>query len=341
MQNRNYDLRVDISYEVPEFFPSDGKIRPSRFKALLLYLIVAVGLLVSSVITAVFQWIWPDMSVWGMQTLTSFIYYPLMCVLPVILLLRGRKGCVHVLRPNPVRGRTVLLSVALAVMGVLFANNLNVLWALPFDAAGFDIYVASAPAPETVGQLLLAVLTVGVMPGACEELVFRGFMQPAFEEKGSKRAAIFVSLLFALLHGSVVGFPVQFLLGVIMAAIIIITDSIYASAIFHTVYNSALMMLLFVQNRMGMADSVPGQLFNDIGGMVGVLSASFGVAQMGAGIFFILFAMYRKAKKGGLQLTPKQPLRLRGGEIGILCAGLGFVALYYITDILAMAGVLV
>ena len=341
MENRNYDLRVNASYEVPEIRPSDGVLRPSRIKALLVYLISAAGLLAVSAVGSVLALVFPDMGFWPMQSITTLIYYICGCLLPVFLFVKkGGRESAMALRPSPVRFRTALLAVALGVIGLFFSNNLSVLWALPFDAAGFNIYAAEVPAPETVGQLLLAIFSVGIMPGMCEEVVFRGFMQPAFEEKGTKRAVILVSLLFALLHGSTIGFPIQFLLGVIMAALLVITDSIYPGIIFHTVYNSAMMILLYVQNQMGVGASVPGRLYSDIGGVIGLVSGFLGVVQLGAGIFFILFAMYRRAKKNGLQLIPKQSMRLRGGEIALLCGGLGLSLLYYLLDFLMMAGVL-
>ncbi len=340
MENRNYDLRVNASYEVPEFRPSDGVLRPSRMKALLLYLIVAAALLSSSSVGAVLNMVFPRMGFWPMQTITTLVYYGCGCMLPLFLFVKkGGKERAMALRPNPMRFRTVLLSVALGVIGLLFANNLSVLWALPFDAAGFNIYAAEVPSPQNIGQLLLAIFSVGIMPGLCEEAVFRGYMQPAFEEKGTKRAVIFVSLLFALLHGSTLGFPVQFILGVIMAVLLVVTDSIYPGIIFHTVYNSAAMILLYVQTQMGISASAPGQLFSDLG-VLGLFSGIFGVVQLGAAIFFILRSLYCRARNSGFHAIPRQPMRLRGGEIALLCGGLGFSLLYYLLDFLAMAGVL-
>jgi len=343
MENRNYDLRVNASYEVPEFRPSDGVLRPSRLKALLVYLIVAVGLLASSTIGSVLTMAFPDIGFWPMQTIITLIYYVLACLLPVFLFAsKDKNGRARVtsMRFNRMRFRTVVLAVVLGIIGLLFANNLSVLWALPFDAAGLNIYAAEVPVPESIGQLLFAIFSVGIMPGVCEELVFRGFMQPAFEERGTKRAVVLVSLLFALLHGSTLGFPVQFALGVIMAVLLVVTDSIYPGIIFHAVYNSAAMVLMYVQNQMGMVASVPGQLFNDIQGLFGVFSAVWGVMMLGAPIFLILFSLYRRAKNSGFNAIKKQPMRLRGGEIALLCGGLSLSLLYYVMDFLMMAGVL-
>lgn len=342
MGNRDFDLRYNISYEPDRIAPVSGVKPPTRLKALLIYLIVAGGLLAASVVTSVIQMIWPDIGMWGMQTISTFLYYPLACVLPVLIATfsRGKDACKS-LRPNPLRFPTAMLALGLAVLAVFFANSLGTLWALPFDAIGWNVYAGSVEAPRTIGQLLLSILVVGVMPGICEELVFRGFIMPAFEEKGSKRAVIVVALLFALLHGSVIGFPAQFTLGLILAALVLITDSIYAGAIFHTAYNSLLMLLSYIQGQMGVEESAVGQLWSDMGGVVGVISVVISVMQLAAGIFFILFAMYRRAKRKNLRIVEKQPMRLRGGEIALLCAGLSLALFYYLSDVLVMAGVLV
>lgn len=334
MSNSNFDLNYSVGYDIPD---SERNVA-SVLKALLAYLICAAGLtLVSGSVASL-----PFRSIWTMEAVVSFVYYPLCCILPVVLFTRARgRGAFETLRPNALRFSTALLIALLALICVFFANELSVLWSLPFDAAGFDIYVGGMEAPETAGELLLAIITVGILPGACEELVFRGFMQPAFEEKGTKRAAVLVALLFALLHGSVIGFPVQFILGLIMAALVIITDSLYASAFFHTVYNSALVVLLYAQGKAGVEGNVAGELFNELGGAFGVFSVGISAMQLGAGIFFILFAMHRRARRRGFCIVERQSMRLRGGEIAVLCAALSLVLFYYLSDVLAMAGVLV
>lgn len=333
MSNRNYDLRNSISYDIPDA----GRNVASRMQALIAYLICAAGLLLVSTFVSLL----PIRSVWGLEMAVSLVYYPLFCILPVALFTRFRgKGAFETLRVHPLRFSTALLVALLALICVFFANELDTLWSLPFDALGFDIYAGGMDAPETAGQLLLAVISVGILPGVCEELLFRGFIQPSFEEKGTKRAAVLVALLFALLHGSVIGFPVQLILGVIMAALVLITDSLYASAFFHTVYNSALVLLMYIQGKMNLDSGVPGQLYSEIGGFGGALTLCIGVLQLGAGIFFILFAMHRRAKRRGLRIVERQPMRLRGGEIALLCAGLSFVLLYYVLDVVSMLGVL-
>ena len=341
MDNRNYDLRVDISYEVPGFRLSDGKTPPTRFKALLLYLIMGAGLLVSSLVASGVQLIFPGASFWILQVIVSLIYYGGAFFLPLMLFLKkGGRPAVYAMRPSLVSFRTAIISVALAVVGVYFANNLTALWSLPFDAAGFNIYTNSVPTPQSIPDLILALLSVGVFPGLFEEAAFRGFMMPAFEEKGTKRAIVFITLLFALLHGSVVGFPAQFILGAVMAVLLVLTDSIYPGIIFHTVYNSGTMILAYMQSQMGVEAALPGELFASIG-IEGLVLVMAQLPMQAAAIFFMFRGLYCRAKNSGFMPIEKQKMRLRGGEIALLCGGLSFAVLYYIIDILAMTGVLV
>lgn len=333
MQNRNYDLRVDAVYRVP------GEA-PTRIKALLMYLLAAAGLVGSSLLSVALQKIFPDMGYWPRLFTTSAIYYFGVIILPLWLLLKkGGRGSMRSMRLNPVPARTALLAVAMALIAVFCSNNLAALWALPFDALGFDVFANGIQTPKTFAELLLAVVTVGIMPGVCEEALFRGYMQPAFEKSGTKRSVLLIPLLFMLLHGSVVGMPSHFILGFVMTALLVITDSIYPSVIFHSVYNSATMTLAYLQTSAGVAQAAPGELFASLG-IAGVVMIIIQLPIQFGGIFFILRSMYCRAKKKGLRIIEKQPLRLRGGEIALLCVSIGFAAMYYILDILAMTGVL-
>lgn len=340
MENRNYDLRVKVSYDIPQLRSSGDRKAPTRIKALLMYLIAAAGLLLSSLLVGGVQMLFPDMSFWILQLITSLIYYLGAFALPIFLFVRkGGRPALRAMRPNPVSFRTAAIAAALALVGVYFANNLTVLWSLPFDALGLNIYANAVPDPKTIPDLVLAVFTVGVMPGLFEEAVFRGYMQPAFEESGTKRAVIFVTMLFAVLHGSVVGLPAQFILGMLMGILLVLTDSIYPGIIFHTVYNSATVILLYIQTQAGVASPGAGEMFEFLGAG-GLALTLFQLPMQGAAIFFILRGLYCRAKNSGFTPIPKQGRCLRGGEIALVCAGLGFALLYYLLDILAMTGVL-
>ncbi len=101
---------------------------------------------------------------------------------------------------------------------------------------GFQPLVMIEP-PATWQQYLGYVLVLSVFAGICEEVLFRGTIMPALEQHGLVPAIIFSSLLFALLHGSLLSLLSTFSLGVIMAVIVIKTGSLWGGILYHMLNN--------------------------------------------------------------------------------------------------------
>ncbi len=91
----------------------------------------------------------------------------------------------------------------------------------------------------------------------CEEVIFRGFLQPLFSKSLGVAAGILATAaLFALPHGSQYGWHWQHLLvitsaGAIFGYIRWKYSSTTASTIAHAAYNAFLVAMLFVQRAMG------------------------------------------------------------------------------------------
>ena len=89
----------------------------------------------------------------------------------------------------------------------------------------------------------LGILSLGVVTGFCEEILFRGFVMRGFENSfKSKFLAIFLSsLLFAIVHLSMMGSISLFVLAMFMGFLVVKTDSIYTSIGCHAAYNSVVL----------------------------------------------------------------------------------------------------
>ncbi len=102
---------------------------------------------------------------------------------------------------------------------------------------------------ETTGDWVLVILTVVIMAGVLEEMLFRGFLQRVLErEQEVTRAVMTSALIFAFFHYVWLIWPwafVQFLLiGVIMGVTAWKTNSVFPAAIIHMLNNSAVLMFL-------------------------------------------------------------------------------------------------
>eukprot|EP01156_Anaeramoeba_ignava_P013956 Anaeramoba_ignava/a607888_33.p2 GENE.a607888_33~~a607888_33.p2 ORF type:complete len:190 (-),score=53.33 a607888_33:2737-3306(-) len=90
-------------------------------------------------------------------------------------------------------------------------------------------------------------ISISLLPGICEEIFFRGFMQKVMEYnfQNIKKAILITSLIFSFSHFdfSFLGFLYQFLLGYIFGNFASRTDSIFPSIISHILNNT--MVLIF------------------------------------------------------------------------------------------------
>lgn len=107
------------------------------------------------------------------------------------------------------------------------------------------IFPASTQSLETTDEYLknmnpvLLILVVGIAPGICEEIFFRGFLFGTVREKTSKAdAMIFSALLFGLYHMSLSRFFTTATLGLANAFALACTGSIFVPMLMHMLNNS-------------------------------------------------------------------------------------------------------
>lgn len=135
----------------------------------------------------------------------------------------------------------ILLSVSFWLINMFIAVGL-VGWLINF---GFEPIVLIEP-PSSWQQYLGYLVVLSVFAGICEEILFRGTIMPALEKDGLVPAIVFSSLLFALLHGSFLSLLSTFLLGVVMAVIVIKTGSLWGGIVYHMLNNFFAATYLFL-----------------------------------------------------------------------------------------------
>lgn len=331
-----FKVRIQVGKEIPA-----PEKRPSRLNALILWLIAAAGLLFSSLLS-----LWIDPALSGLNPHLQLLVYDLLyylpfIALPVFLLARRTQELYLAYRPNPISLSDTIRIALLALLGVFFVNDLSILWCIPLQKLGFDVFSSSIPSAANTTELALCMLYTAVLPGICEEFLFRGVIFPAFEAESSRRGMFLSAVFFMLLHGSITGAPIQFILGVILAALVFWTDSIYAGLIYHTVHNAASILLQYIQDHAAIGAETSSQttdLLTAIGG-AGGLAALLMELLLSGGLIFISLRMFKiRGRLHGVTLRTgkKEPLRRR--EWAVLLGGLALCAVFYISDILSMLG---
>ena len=233
--------------------------RMSRAQAYRLYMIAAVGLIALSLPAAVI----PIGSEW-----LSTAYYLICMALPVYLTVKKR-GCIDSLRPDPLPRGCWLPVLLLPFLVLIVVNTVTLIWQIPFDLLGARVR-GNVPAANNLRELMIYILLSAALPAVCEEFLFRGAILSALEPYGTKRAILITSLLFTLLHGSIIAVPEVFILGVVLGVIAVCTGSIYGSIIYHTLHNVIVIVLVYMQRGAAAEDQT---VLEALGGVSGLLSA--------------------------------------------------------------------
>lgn len=96
---------------------------------------------------------------------------------------------------------------------------------------------------------LLEVVFVAVLPGFCEEFAHRGMLLKGYYSLGFKRAIIYSSILFGLMHLNVSQFFYATVIGLVLASITLLTGSIFPAMIIHFINNFINKYISFAEVR--------------------------------------------------------------------------------------------
>lgn len=226
--------------------------------------------------------------------------------------------------------------MAAAFLCVLLANSLSALWSMVLEAAGLELYGSDIPMNDT-SELMLMVLAVAALPGICEEMLFRGVVMGAYEKGGVRKAVLISAVLFAMLHGSLQGLPVQFIIGCILGMAVYLTDSLYAGMMIHTAYNAFILIINYATRGIETGGAYTG-MYDQVGGLSGVFTLLLEGAVTLALLRLILKSFARHSAWS--RDLSAAPLSMDGTEIIVLISGLVTVCFLYGEDILTLTGYL-
>ena len=331
---------MDTNFTLPDSENGNGR-KPSVFAASFLFLLAGMGKLVGEYVAWPFVFLagrlFGGVDAGAQSQLTQFPYYILFVALPVMLYARRDPGIASHLRIEPLKGRVAALSVLTAAVAVLFINCVSQLWFILIQCMGGTIPASGVAVPTTVRGLASAVILSAVLPGICEELLFRGLMLSAWEERGSLRAVTTVSLLFTLLHGNLLGIPSEFICGVLLACIVISSGSLFAGMVFHTVFNSTLLIASY------WARTVETGAEAAYTGALSLLPFLLGALLFGSILMFLMrrFRALRLRdgrKTFGVPPCPERPVRM--SELIVQISGVIVASVWYVIDLFRISGFL-
>jgi len=176
--------------------------------------------------------------------------YVIILVPVIIYMLINRLSFKEVFRLNKLDLLPALLIILISVPALFAASMLNTIVVYLLQFIG-SVPAQSIPAPGNLKELATGLFVVAVSPAICEELMHRGIMLSAYENRGSMKAVVITSIIFGLFHFDITNLLGATFLGLLIGYYVIRTNSIYAGMLAHFV-NNALneLMLYFSKNEL-------------------------------------------------------------------------------------------
>jgi membrane protease YdiL (CAAX protease family) len=162
-----------------------------------------------------------------------------------LLLIRGYRLNIREaipLRPvRPLVWLAVLVAAPCAVVAGLGLEQLvNLVMPIPPEWLSNDALLHPLGSMPLWGQLLL----LAVLPGICEEIAFRGLLLYGLHKSLRPAAlAVTVGVVFALFHFLIFRLPTTAALGILLAAVTLLTGSILPSILWHIINNTLAVLL--------------------------------------------------------------------------------------------------
>ncbi len=157
----------------------------------------------------------------------------LLLMLPALLFLRARgipfkEG----LRFNPISPQIALLSALLGISTWFFSVIID---GIMLQLTGMpSVSLPEGSLPQNFLEGILYFIAIAISAPICEEILFRGAIQGAYENKQKVAPAILItSLMFAFYHMRLSGLPALLPVAFILSYVVWRTQSIYAGMLIH------------------------------------------------------------------------------------------------------------
>lgn len=233
-------------------------MRLSR-RLLLLLCLMLLGVIATSILLLFV----PDGNLFAMLTMQDILAFILPAVVTMAIIYRRPFHVMGLDRaPSWLAIAIVIVFYIISLPAMNWLVEMNKAMSLPSWMAGIEQAMRTAEdnAAEvtqemlninSVGQLILCVLVVGVMAGLSEEMLFRGAMLRTMQDSRlGKHAVVWITaILFSAFHLQFYGFVPRMLLGVWLGYLFVWTGSLWVPIIAHTLNNSTVVLMSYLSNK--------------------------------------------------------------------------------------------
>nr|WP_319489456.1 type II CAAX endopeptidase family protein [uncultured Caproiciproducens sp.] len=140
---------------------------------------------------------------------------------------------------------------------VFFGSAVCMLANIPANAVvevekkfGFTGKMPNYPLTDEPMVLVLYFITIAIIPPLVEELIFRGMILHSLRKYGDSFAIVASAVLFGLYHGNFVQMVFAFIAGLVMALVVVRTNSLWTSILIH-LFNNTISVAIEMTQRYG------------------------------------------------------------------------------------------
>ena len=102
------------------------------------------------------------------------------------------------------------------------------------------------PLPQNFGEVFVSILVIAVAPSVCEEILHRGILLKAYENRGTMKAVVISGIMFGVFHFDITNLIGPILLGILFGYYVIRTNSIFAGVLAHFMNNFFATVLQYI-----------------------------------------------------------------------------------------------
>lgn len=219
-----------------------NKQRSSLFTASLIYFIILVAFVAIRIVVQLID-IPVSEGIFDLIS-TIVVQVGLMFLFPVLLYSKMQDQKVKTTLNNFGYSKLNLKSVIISIFIGFLCYFLNLSIASFFGTiirmCGYENVPALSSASTgdySTSAFIISVISVAILPAICEETTHRGLLLKGFSSMGIKKAIIFSSLFFGLMHLNINQFFYATVLGFIIALTVIISKNIFPAIIIHFMNN--------------------------------------------------------------------------------------------------------
>lgn len=232
-------------------------------------------------------------NMYGMLIVNEYV----LILLPVIIFAFVKKlDFKHVFRLNRFGILPALMIIGMSLPAYFAAGMLNTLVVYLLQFIG-NVPAQSIPVPQSISELVLGLVVVAFSPALCEEMLNRGIMLKAYENRGSLNAVVITAIFFGIFHFDITNLLGPIFLGLLIGYYAIRTNSIFAAMLAHFMNNAIAEVLSYLFREDNATYDIVRISAQELGGTI-----IYGIA--GLILLFVLLKVFNRITAGSARLKP-------------------------------------